>query len=432
MTGLNVSFHCLTDFSLLPEVSNMVKKIIAFALALSAALSLAGCGSILDKEYVYIADYSPAAQTEQISGDRVSVKSIVTLKKALIGFVENGAGGGTVVFDPAYEGDPVQDMQKAVWEIRTRNALCAYCVEAINYELSKIVTYYEAVVRIGYSENYPVSDIVKLSYAIGIDNLIENALKENLDRLVLYISTSTLSIDNIKNTVNRIYRENPLICVSEPSVTVNMYSGNLNQRLFEINFSYGLSESELIKRKSQLVNLEFLTDPEISAEDSYGRLLAGCGYLVNNCVYVPDSNLDTAYDALVNSNADSEGLALAFVEVCNRLGCSCVAVEGQKDRVKHFWNIVKVDDFYYHVDVSACIEEGMYSGFLLSDERMWSSYRWDLSSYSRCEGPVLYDQKSGTASHETDNGTNAVTSDIETDDAPKGPLNPDDSQNDTH
>ena len=368
----------------------MKKRITAFLLALASAVCLAGCGSILDKEYVYVADYTPPAQAENADGEKVSVRNITSLKNALIGFVESGEKGGTLVFDASYEGDAAQDMQTAVWEIRTRNALCAYCVESINYELSKIVTYSEAVVRINYSESYPVSDIVKLTYAVGVDKLIEEALGENRDKLVLYIGSSTLSAEKIKSTVSQIYRKSPLICISEPSVSVNMYSGTGNQRLYEISFNYGLSAEELENRKAQLTGLEILPELDKSEMGTYELLLSACGYLREKCVYTSDPGRDTAYDALIGCNADSEGLALAFVEVCSRLGCSCTVVEGQKDRVRHFWNIVKIDDYYYHVDVSACIEEDMYSGFLLSDERMWGNYRWDLSTVSRCEGPVLY------------------------------------------
>ena len=388
---MSASFHCLTETSAFyREVSEIKKRITAFALALAAALSLSGCGNILEEEYVYIADYSPPVQNERDEGDKVSIKDISSLKDALIGFVENGEAGGTLVFDAAYAGDAARDLQSAVWEIRTGNALCAYCVESINYELSKIVTYYEAVVRISYSESYPVSRITKLSYAVGIDKLLENALSENLDRIVLYISSSTLSAEKITSTVRRIYRTSPLICPAEPAVTVNMYSGTGSQRLYEINFNYGLSEEEAAERKAELEKLELLAELDTDLMSTYDLLLAGAEYLCQNCVHVQDSRFDTAYDALIGGSADSEGLALAYVELCSRLGCSCVAVEGQKDRVRHFWNIVKIDDYYYHVDISACIDEDMFSGFLLSDERMWGSYRWDLSTASRCEGPALY------------------------------------------
>ena len=65
-------------------------------------------------------------------------------------------------------------------------------------------------------------------------------------------------------------------------------------------------------------------------------------------------------------------------------------MKGQRDWVNHYWNIAKIEGYYYHIDMVQCIKEDLMSGFLLNDDRMWNTYRWDLSGYPQCNGPITY------------------------------------------
>ena len=82
------------------------------------------------------------------------------------------------------------------------------------------------------------------------------------------------------------------------------------------------------------------------------------------------------------SEADSEGVAFGYVELCRRLGLDCRIVYGQKDWQDHCWNIVRIDGEYYHVDLFA----GMDNGFLKNDSAFWGSYRWAVNEYPKCNG----------------------------------------------
>ena len=124
--------------------------------------------------------------------------------------------------------------------------------------------------------------------------------------------------------------------------------------------------------------------------DQAHEALAVYRYLAENCVLSGDSNENSAYSALIRGRADSEGVALAYVEMCHQLGIACRIVYGQLHWQDHCWNIVEVDGEYYHVDVSAAIGGEPGQGFFLRDEDMWNSYRWDTSSYPACSGVLTY------------------------------------------
>ena len=375
-----------------------MKKRAAILLLLSFMLPmLCGCGSIFEKEYVSVSDYIPPAQSEIDSAERYTVRNMNELKKALIGMVYEGAAGGSIAFDANYDGDAAADMENACWQVRTQDSLCAYCVRDISYEMEKIVNYYESTVTIDYtSYAAELSSIVQLPYAIGLEDILTSAMEENRTRSTILINASTVSADRMKALVLELYRENPTICVREPELTVFMYSGAGRQRLYEINFHYGLAEDELIRRKSQLKNLDVMSNLGAEALNDAQRALEACRYLTENCSY-SESAEGSCYDALILSQSNSEGLALAYVEMCHQMGLDCRIVYGQYDGEDHCWNIIKLDDSYYHVDVSRCYENSFSEGFLCSDETMWNDYRWNIANYPACSGELRYRDVSGEA-----------------------------------
>ena len=111
---------------------------------------LAGC-SPFTREYVSIHDYVPTVQETRSTDEKITVRNYNALRQALLNMAYAGETEGSIVFDAAYEGDATEDMASACWAVRTQDALCAYCVENIAYDLNKIVTISEASISISYS-----------------------------------------------------------------------------------------------------------------------------------------------------------------------------------------------------------------------------------------------------------------------------------------
>ena len=175
----------------------MGKKLAAVVLILALSASLCGCGGLFDKEYVSVSDYVPAAGDDDEPDARITVKTFSELKRALVKLVSAGGTESTVMFDPAYEGDTTEDMASACWQVRTRDALCAYCVENIAYELTKIVAYYEANIRITYSEaGQSVGDIIQMQYSAGLGEAIKNAYETVRTKLVASASESKVPVSS--------------------------------------------------------------------------------------------------------------------------------------------------------------------------------------------------------------------------------------------
>ncbi len=369
----------------------MNRKLTAIILIFAMSLSLGGCAGIFDKEYVSVSNYVPAVQDDNEDGDRITVKNFSELKQAIVDLVTAGETENTIVFDPAYEGDTTEDMASACWQVRTRDALCAYCVENIAYELTKIVTYYESNIFISYSTAVQsVADIVKMQYSTGLEDVIRTAFENGVTKQAVLISRSSYSAENIELYAAQVYKKYPASAPSLPQISVNMYSGTGMQRLYEINLNYGMSSAELKLKRQEIEDIKPFKELDTTNMDLTDKALEACRYLAEHCSYTNDTQYNNIYSALIRRLANSEGIAFAYLELCRQLGVNCQIVYGQRDWQDYCWNIIEIDGFYYHVDVGACIEGEIEDGFLLNDEKMWVSHRWDVSSYPRCTGELSY------------------------------------------
>lgn len=365
-----------------------MKRRLAALLLAGCALLLSGCGNLFDQEYVSITDYEPPAQEPAGGEDSISVRDVDELREVLVEQLNAGAEDVRVIFDAAYAGDINADLAAVCWQVRTRDALFAYCVESISYDVSKLVNHYEVRFTIRYTEADRDS-IVRLQLTNGLEAKLREAIQRGDSRLVVLIGRSSLSAEDVESLASRVYRNNPIAEPREPRVTVNMLSGTGMQRLYEINFNYSMSPEELAERRAALQALAPFAGEEEPSADPALRALAACEYLLENCSYT-ESGQNDIYSALILGEANSEGMALAYVELCRQLDIPCQIVYGQRNWRSHCWNIIQLGGDSYHVDVSVCAEQGLESGFLLPDETMWGHYRWDISSYPPCRGKLSY------------------------------------------
>ena len=94
-----------------------------------------------------------------------------------------------------------------------------------------------------------------------------------------------------------------------------------------------------------------------------------------------------AYGALVNKLAVCDGFSSAFNLVAQKLGFECMLVVGKSAYATklqdHAWNIVKVKNKYYHIDVTWDarkqneFNEFSYDYFAVTDEEIASDHNWN-------------------------------------------------------
>ena len=367
-----------------------MRRLAALALCGALLLGLCGCGSVFEKEYVVVSDYVPAVPGSVPDEERITVSNLDGLRQALLLLVYDGAKESSIAFDADYEGEISEDMASACWQIRTQDALCAYCVENISYDLTKIVNYYEAHITIRYSSAVCApAEVLRRPYSSGMDELLQDMMRAGKTRLAVLVNSSFYSAEGMEELVSGVYREDPSLSPQQPNISVMMLSGSEMQRLYEIDLDYGMPPQERERRLAQLDALEPFAEAETEALDEAHRALAACRWLEAHCAFDPAGG-SSLYAALIGGKADDEGMAFAYVRLCALLGLECRMVYGQRSWEDYCWNIVTVDGGYYHVDPVLCSAGDYENGFLLGDEEMWEDCRWDVSAYPACAGELSW------------------------------------------
>ena len=91
------------------------------------------------------------------------------------------------------------------------------------------------------------------------------------------------------------------------------------------------------------------------------------------------------------ANGEMQGMSVDIARhLCSLLGLDCRMVYGQRSWEDYCWNIVSVDENYYHIDPAVCAQGDLDGGFLLRDEIMWENCRWDVAAYPACDGELSW------------------------------------------
>ena len=133
-------------------------------------------------------------------------------------------------------------------------------------------------------------------------------------------------------------------------------------------------------------------------------------YIMRNCNYVYDDDAEsyyTAWGALVGGQASCWGFSHAYKLLCDAMDIGCAVVPADENSPNpHQWNVVRIDGYWYVIDVQACdlardmevynnLDFYMGSGdphFLVSDDTYYrttliegeNGYTWHRDEYPVC------------------------------------------------
>ncbi len=112
---------------------------------------------------------------------------------------------------------------------------------------------------------------------------------------------------------------------------------------------------------------------------------------------VNDRNIAEAHNivgALIKHKCVCEGFAKAFKLLCDKIGLECWVVSGTGSSSigsgPHAWNMVKINGYYHHVDVTWDNQYASSStvpnyGYMnLSDEEISKDHTWNRKNYPQC------------------------------------------------
>jgi hypothetical protein len=374
-----------------------MRRLLSLVLALAVMLTAAGCSTLFDKQYYAIEDYqAQSSTTEEDTEDAATdtISNYTSLKRAITRLVAEHVESAELQFQN-YDGTISQDISTACWEVKSSTALGAFAVDYISYDLSRIVSYYQAEVYITYKRSAAQIDAVEqISNMSALTQRLDEALRQNETYLVLQMSVASLTGEAVRQLVEAAYYADALACPVLPTVEVNVFPESGVSRIMELTLNYGLDSQGLMEQREALgIGLDMMVaqvTPDDQTEDfsPADKVYALCQYLSQSCTY-DDQAGGTAWDALVGLTANSQGLAMALEAGCQAMGVDCQIVSGRLEGEDHVWNIITIDGASYHVDVSNW-DAGETAVFLVADEQLWGQYWWDTSDYPVCPADFGY------------------------------------------
>ncbi len=182
---------------------------------------------------------------------------------------------------------------------------------------------------------------------------------------------ANLSSSQIKKVVYAFQFDNPeIFWISN----IFNYSQTQNKTIIRLTSIFSKPEKEKAKKNFN-EKISEITSKASKRPNDYEKELFVHDYLAENCKYKKTTSANnykiyTAYGCLVEKESVCEGYSKAFqVLLCN-LGIKCQTVTGSREKEDHMWNVAKIDNNWYHVDVTwDCAGElQKYDYFNLSDE----------------------------------------------------------------
>ena len=340
------------------------------ALGLTALMLLSGCSAMLVREYQSVEPHVRLSVAEDDS-NAVWAESYSELQSAILAQVKAHQEVGVIRLKN-WKGDVEEQLTRACDEISHSDPLGAYSVDRIQHSFTRMVSYYEATITIDYrrsAEQIAAVTTVTGSGAIRAELL--DALDGFVPETVFQINyfDETQDADYIRDLIREAYYDLPAAALGMPEAQVNLYPDEGSRRVVEVLLTYPEDAKTLQGKRVQLedaaTDLVELASVLFSALRERSAADGAAG--------------STAYHALVEGAADSEGMALAYKELCDLAELPCQVVEGDLDGVPHFWTIVTLEEGSFHVDPSR--EEGV----LLTDAQMaQAGYTWPEGEYPVC------------------------------------------------
>jgi len=353
-----------------------VKRLIIICLIVS--LFLSGC-SWMNGEYVSV---SPHQLGYSSSNENMPIISnYAELRSALTTLIDSGNSSGLFVVADYFSDRLEADTELAVSYASNHYPIGAFAVDSIDYEFGTSGGQPMLAVDITYRRSAAeIANIRTVRGISGATSAIAEALNNCEDSLILQI-TGYSSTDFVQ-LIADYAADNPNLVMELPQVATQLYPNQGNVRVLELQFSYQTSRESLRFMQNQVRPVFSSAALYVSSEaEDYTRFVQLHTFLMERFDYTLETSITPAYSLLCHGVGDSKAFAQVYASMCRRSGLDCVSVSGTYNGESRFWNIIRIDGIYYHLDLLQCAQSGAFE--VRADDEM-SGYVWDYSAYPPC------------------------------------------------
>lgn len=353
-----------------------MRQLFIILLTFSLCLSLCGCSTWMDGSYHSVTPHLP--EKVDAKQDTLTIDSVEQLLGALTGQIEQGSASTVIYCRNADEAQLDAAMTAAVQRLSETNGIFAYAVDDILYEIGQRNAQTAISLQVTYLHGkQEIQKIRQVPDVQAAGVLIARALDTCEAGVVLRIEA--YSDMDVAQLVQDYVEQNPQSCMEMPQVTAMLYPETGDDRVLELTFTYQTS-------RDALRNMQDMVQPVFSSaknyvnaeEDRMEQYFQLYSFLMGRDTYTVQTSLTPAYSLLNHGVGDSKAFATVYAAMCRQSGLDCQVVSGTRDGELWYWNVMKIDNQYFYLDLLWCGENG---GFQLRSSEQMDSYVWDYSAY---------------------------------------------------
>lgn len=343
--------------------------------ALTAAMMLNGC-SWMGGSYVSVTPHHE--QLPAIQSDSLIAADYSQLRRILSELTEVGAESA-VIYVPEYQQDEVeQGMKSAVRYITEILPVGAYAIEKVEYEIGTSAGQPAISVSISYLHGRAELRLIRQAEDMeAAKDIILESVANCSDSVVIHVDRYTDA--DLVQLVDDYAVENPAIVMEIPQLAVGTYPDSGTKRVLELKFTYQTSRETLRSMQAQVKRVfdsaALYINQNDAQEQKFSQLFT---FLTERFEYQYETSITPSYSLLCHGVGDARTFAVVYSAMCRRAGLDCRMVSGTKDGEAWCWNLIQINEQYYHVDLIESRNAGMIQ--LHSQEEM-SGYVWDYSAY---------------------------------------------------
>lgn len=351
-----------------------------FCLMLALCLMLSGCGALFDGSYVSVTPHRESQSGAQSGA--ITAADYNELRDVLMQLVDSGTERA-VINVAQYDKTLIEGgMSRAVTYIREKYPIGAYALSAIDYEIGTVGGQPAVSVDISYIHGRSeLRQIRRTASMTEAEDVIADALESYSSGVVLYVEE--YAARDITQFVEDYAELHPDIVMELPTVAEGLYPDSGAARVIELKFTYQNNREALQKMQTQVHRIfssaSLYLSSDGSEEQKFSQLYT---FLMERFDYQQETSLTPAYSLLSHGVGDSKAFAMVYAAMCRQAGLECRTITGTRAGEAWYWNLIRKDETYYHIDLLASSNSGQLS--FLSDADM-QGYVWDYSAYPAAE-----------------------------------------------
>lgn len=363
-----------------------MRRYVSLLLCFALVFGLAACDSLIRTEHLSVTPHvevAPPSSQEEVTNTPPTVSDRTELRGAVLSFIRNWTEQGIILIQN-YDGEIAADLEESIRYATQEDPIGAYAVDFIDAELTG-----------SEAEGSVEMSIVFRRSAAEYDAIVtvsgnSSAYEKILQALAAFDVSLTLRIRNYQEAdfARFIYKyclDNPGITPAIPSLSAQVYPKEGESRILELRFSYPVSKEELRLIQGEVQTIMNSASFYVrSGKDETESAQLLCRFLTTRFSYSPSEIFPQmpAYELLCQGKAHSFSFASVFYAQCLSAELECHLVKGSRDGIDRYWNLLRIDGQFYHVDLMRNLELEQTELILLTTQELLDEgYSWDAEAY---------------------------------------------------